>query len=102
MSLNGIDSLESNAPAGSFAIVGRRSTFRYTFLNSGCQRLIGTTAFGYGRTPSDIFGWNDPLSRSESELVTLDGTLSWMRTDREVNDIDLNPQHLVVQRVGGN
>lgn len=102
MSLNYIDSLESNALVGSFAIPWGRNTFSYTLSDSEYQQLIGTTALEYGRTLSHIFGWNYQLGRSASDLTALDATLSWMRTDREVNDIDLNPQHLAVLRVGGN
>lgn len=78
------------------------NTFSYTLSDSEYQQLIGTTALEYGRTLSHIFGWNYQLGRSASDLTAVDATLSWMRTDREVNDIDLNPQHLAVLRVCGN
>jgi hemolysin activation/secretion protein len=102
LSLNYIDSLESNALVGSFAIPWGRNTFSYTLSDSEYQQLVGTTALEYGRTLSHIFGWNYQLARTVSDLTAIDATLSWMRTDRVVNDIDLDPQHLAVLRVGGN
>ncbi|MEK6292367.1 MAG: ShlB/FhaC/HecB family hemolysin secretion/activation protein [Paraburkholderia tropica] len=102
MSLNYIDSLESNALVGSFALPWGRNTFSYTLSDSEYQQLIGTTALMYGRTLSHIFGWNYQVIRSVSDLAAVDATLSWLRTDREVNDIDLDPQRLAVLRVGGN
>lgn len=102
LSLNYIDSIESNALVGSFAIPWGRNTFSYTLSDSEYQQLIGTTALEYGRTLSHIFGWNYQLGRTQSDLTALDATLSWRRTDREINDIDLDPQRVAVLRVGGN
>jgi hemolysin activation/secretion protein len=102
LSLSVIDSTESNAFVGSFAIPFGRHTFSYTLSDSEYQQVIGTTALLYGRTLSHILGWNYTASRSQANIVNLDATLSWRRTDREVNDFDLNPQHIAVLRVGGN
>jgi hemolysin activation/secretion protein len=102
LSLNFVDSLDSNAIVGSFAVPFGRNTFSYTFSDSEYQELIGTTALEYGRTLSHIFGWNYTLDRSLADVVNLDATLSWRRTDRTVNDIDLDPQHIAVLRIGGN
>jgi hemolysin activation/secretion protein len=102
LSLNFIDSLESNAIVGSFAIPFGRHTFSYTFSDSEYQQLAGTTAVIYGRTLGHIFGWNYGVKRTPADLVNLDATLSWRRTDRTVNGFDLNPQHIAVLRVGGN
>ncbi|WP_085489795.1 ShlB/FhaC/HecB family hemolysin secretion/activation protein [Paraburkholderia susongensis] len=102
LSLNYIDSLESNALVSSLAIPWGRNTFSYTLLDSEYQQLVGTTALEYGRTLSHIFGWNYQLGRTASDLTALDATLSWRRTDREINDADLDPERVVVLRVGGN
>nr|WP_313068133.1 ShlB/FhaC/HecB family hemolysin secretion/activation protein [Paraburkholderia sp. LEh10] len=102
LSLSFIDSLESNALVGSVAVPFGRHTFSYTLSDSEYQQVVGTTALLYGRTLSHILGWNYTLDRTQANIVNLDATLSWRRTDREVNDIDLNPQHLAVLRVGSN
>ncbi|PTB24179.1 peptide transporter [Paraburkholderia caribensis] len=102
VSLNFIDSLESNALVGSVAVPFGHHTFSYTLSDSEYQQLIGTTALLYGRTLSHILGWNYTLERTQADTVNADATLSWRRTDREINDIDLNPQRLAVLRVGGN
>ncbi|MFP6560601.1 ShlB/FhaC/HecB family hemolysin secretion/activation protein [Paraburkholderia sp. B3] len=102
LSLNYIDSIESNALVGSFAIPWGRHTFSYTLSDSEYQQVIGTSGLEYGRTLSHIFEWNYQLGRTSSDLTALDATLSWRRTDREINDIDLDPQHIAVLRLGGN
>ncbi|WP_321818815.1 MULTISPECIES: ShlB/FhaC/HecB family hemolysin secretion/activation protein [unclassified Paraburkholderia] len=102
LTLNYIDSVESNALVSSFSIPWGRNTFSYTLSDSEYQQVIGTTALEYGRTLSHIFGWNYQLKRSTANLVAVDATLSWRRTDREVNDIELDPEHIAVLRLGGN
>ncbi len=102
LSLNFVDSLDSNALVGSLAVPFGRNTFSYTFSDSEYQQLIGTTALEYGRTLSHILGWNYTLDRTLAGTTNIDATLSWRRTDRQVNDIDLDPQHIAVLRVGGN
>ncbi|WP_244136269.1 ShlB/FhaC/HecB family hemolysin secretion/activation protein [Burkholderia sp. BCC0405] len=97
-----LDSQDSNALVGSFAIPFGRNTFSYTIADSEYQQLIGTTALLYGRTLSHIFGWNYLVSRSASDIVSTDTTLSWRRTDRVINGVDLDPQRVAVLRVGGN
>ncbi|CAE6797070.1 hypothetical protein R75461_05004 [Paraburkholderia nemoris] len=102
VSLNFIDSLDSNALVGSVAVPFGRHTFSYTLSDSEYQQVVGTSALVYGRTLSHIFGWNYTVGRTQADVTNVDATLSWRRTDREVNDIDFNPQHLAVLRVGGN
>ncbi|NML29635.1 ShlB/FhaC/HecB family hemolysin secretion/activation protein [Paraburkholderia antibiotica] len=102
LSLNFIDSTDSNALVGSFAVPFGRHTFSYTLSDSEYQEVVGTTALLYGRTLSHILGWNYALDRTQTDIVNLDATLSWRRTDREVNDADFDPQHIAVLRVGGN
>lgn len=102
VSLNFLDSEDSNAFVGSFAVPYGRHTFSYTFSDSEYQQVIGTSALMYGRTLSHILGWNYTLDRSQAGIVNVDATLSWRRTDREINNIELNPQHIAVLRIGGN
>lgn len=102
LSVNFLDSLDSNAIVGSFAVPFGRHTFSYTISDSEYQQVIGTTALEYGRTLSHIFGWNYLLSRSVSDITSVDATVSWRRTDREVNGIDLDPQRVAVLRLAGN
>ncbi|MFM0434837.1 ShlB/FhaC/HecB family hemolysin secretion/activation protein [Paraburkholderia strydomiana] len=102
ISLNFLDSEDSNAFVGSFAMPYGRHTFSYTFSDSEYQQVIGTSALMYGRTLSHILGWNYTLDRSQAGITNLDATLSWRRTDREINNIELNPQHIAVLRIGGN
>ncbi|WP_253566386.1 ShlB/FhaC/HecB family hemolysin secretion/activation protein [Burkholderia cenocepacia] len=102
LSVNFLDSLDSNAIVGSFAVPFGRHTFSYTISDSEYQQLIGTTALEYGRTLSHIFGWNYLVGRSVSDITSLDATVSWRRTDREINGIDLDPQRVAVFRLGGN
>ena len=102
LSLNYIDSQDSNALVGSFAVPFGRHTFSYTLSDSEYQQIIGTTALEYGRTLSHIFGWNYALDLSQAGMANLDATLSWRRTDREVNNIELDPQHIAVLRIGSN
>ena len=102
LSVNFLDSLDSNAIVGSFAVPFGRHTFSYTISDSEYQQLIGTTALEYGRTLSHIFGWNYLVSRSVSDITSVDATVSWRRTDREVNGIDLDPQRVAVLRLAGN
>lgn len=63
LSVNFLDSLDSNAIVGSLAVPFGRHTFSYTISNSEYQQVIGTTALEYGRTLSHIFGWNYLVSR---------------------------------------
>uniref|UniRef100_UPI003BEF2295 ShlB/FhaC/HecB family hemolysin secretion/activation protein n=1 Tax=Burkholderia arboris TaxID=488730 RepID=UPI003BEF2295 len=97
-----LDSQDSNALVGSFAVPFGRNTFSYTIADSEYQQLIGTTALLYGRTLSHIFGWNYLVERSAADIVSVDTTLSWRRTDRTINGADLDPQRVAVLRVGGN
>ncbi|KVL25431.1 peptide transporter [Burkholderia territorii] len=102
LSLNFLDSQDSNALVGSLAVPFGRNTFSYTIADSEYQQLIGTTALLYGRTLSHIFGWNYLVSRDTSDITSVDTTLSWRRTDRVINGAALDAQRLAVLRVGGN
>ncbi|WP_193102510.1 ShlB/FhaC/HecB family hemolysin secretion/activation protein [Burkholderia sp. Z1] len=102
LSVNFLDSQDSNALVGSFAVPFGRNTFSYTIADSEYQQLIGSTALLYGRTLSHIFGWNYLVGRTASDITSIDTTLSWRRTDRTINGADLDPQRVAVLRIGGN
>lgn len=103
LSLNFIGTLDSNALVGSLAIPYGRHTFSYTLSNSEYQQVIGATELLWSRTLNHILGWNYMLAATQTGTMNLDATLSWRRTDRELNgSIGLNPQHIAVLRVGGN
>lgn len=102
LSVNYIDSQDSNALVGSIAVPFGRHTFSYTVSDSEYQQVVGTTALVYGRTLSHIFGWNYTVDRTLADVVNLDATLSWRRTDRVVNGVDIDPQRLAVLRAGVN
>lgn len=91
---------DSNALVVSAAVPYGYQTFSYTAALSEYQQIIGGTALLYGRTLSQIFGWNTVLRRSASQRVSLDATLTKLSTERDVNDIPLSPQALTILRVG--
>lgn len=91
---------DSNALVLSAAVPYGFQTFSYTAALSEYQQIIGGTALLYGRTLSQIFGWNTVLTRSSSGRVSLDATLTKLSTERDVNDIPLAPQDLTILRVG--
>ncbi|AKM32694.1 peptide transporter [Pandoraea faecigallinarum] len=91
---------DSNALVVSAAVPYGWQTFSYTAALSEYQQIIGGTALLYGRTLSQIFGWNTVLTRSSSGRVSLDATLTKLSTERDVNDIPLSPQDLTILRVG--
>nr|WP_258002394.1 ShlB/FhaC/HecB family hemolysin secretion/activation protein [Burkholderia sp. WAC0059] len=102
LSLNYIGTQDSNALVFSGAVPFGYQTFSYTTSISEYQQAIGNTALLDGRTFSQIFGWNDVLTRSHDGRMSLDVTLTKMRTERSVNGIFLSPQDLTVLRVGLN
>jgi len=95
-------SLDTNALVDSFTLPIGYSTFSYTGAISEYQNLVGNTALLYGDTTSHTFGWNYVLSRSQAVKNALDVTLSRRKVERNVNDLDLDPQHLTVLRIAAN
>jgi hemolysin activation/secretion protein len=95
-------SLDTNALVGSVTLPIGYSTFSYTGAISEYQNLVGNTALLYGNTTSHTFGWNYVLSRSQAVKNALDVTLSRRKVERNVNDLDLDPQHLTVLRIAAN
>lgn len=95
-------SLDTNALVGSVSLPIGYSTFSYTGAISEYQNLVGNTALLYGNTTSHTFGWNYVLSRSQAVKNALDVTLSRRKVERNVNDLDLDPQRLTVLRIAAN
>jgi hemolysin activation/secretion protein len=102
LSLNYVGSENSNALVFSTAVPIGYQTVSYTTSLSEYQQAIGDTALLDGRTFSQIFGWNDVLTRSSAGRMSVDVTLTKMSTQRSVNGIELTPQNLTVLRAGLN
>jgi hemolysin activation/secretion protein len=102
LSINYSGSRETNALVGSVAVPFGYDTFSYTTSFSEYQSLIADTALLYGESVSSTWGWNRVLARSQAAKTALDVSLSLRRSDRDINDITLDPQKLSVLRVGLN
>jgi hemolysin activation/secretion protein len=102
LGLNYVGSDNSNALVFSAAVPFGYQTLSYTTAISEYQQTIGDAALLDGRTFIQTLGWNDVLTRSATGRISIDATLSKMRTERSVNGIELSPQDLTVLRVGAN
>ncbi|QKM56975.1 Hemolysin transporter protein ShlB [Burkholderia glumae] len=102
LAFNYVGTTDSNALVASAAVPYGYQTFSYTTSLSEYQQTIGNVALLTGRSFSQIFGWNDVLSRSRAGRTSLDLTFSKTRTQRSVNGIDLAEQDLSVLRVALN
>ena len=102
LALSYVGSENSNALVFSAAVPFGYQTLSYTTALSEYQQAIGDTALLDGRTFSQTLGWNDVLTRSASGRISLDATLTKLRTERSVNGIELSPQDLTVARIGVN
>lgn len=100
--LNYVGSENSNALVLSAAVPFGYQTLSYTTSVSEYQELIGDSALLDGRTFSQILGWNGVLTRSAAGRMSIDVTLTKMRTERSINGIFLSPQDLTVARAGVN
>ena len=100
--LSYIGTQDSNALVFSEAVPVGYQTFSYTASVSEYQELIGASssaALLFGRTFSQIVGWNGVLTRSQSGRLSLDATLTKLSSQRNVNGADLDPQNLTVMRL---
>ncbi len=102
LGLSYVGSENSNALVFSAAVPFGYQTLSYTSAISEYQQSIGDTALLDGRTFTQTLGWNDVLTRSASGRLSLDATLTKLRTERSVNGIELSPQDLTVARIGLN
>jgi hemolysin activation/secretion protein len=99
LALSYIGTNDSNAVVFSAAVPFGFQTFSYTTSLSEYQQTIGDAALLFGRTFSQILGWNYVFARSSAARYALDATLTKLSSQREVNDIELTPQNLTVLRV---
>jgi len=99
LGLSYIGSTETNAVVLSAAVPVGFQTFSYTTSVSEYQQLIGDTALLYGRTFSQILGWNDVFARSATSRLSIDATLTKMSSQRNINDFELSPTNLTVLRL---
>ena len=99
LGLSYIGSTDTNAVVLSAAVPFGFQTFSYTTSVSEYQQLIGDTALLYGRTFSQILGWNDVFARSATSRLSIDATLTKMSSQRNVNDFEFAPENLTVLRV---
>ena len=102
MSLSYIGTRDTNAAIVSTAVPFGYNTFSYTGSISEYNSLIGDTALVYGRTLAHTFGWNRVIERDQTGRTAFDVTLTHRRSDREVNNLMLDPQSLSVLRVAIN
>lgn len=99
LGLSYIGSTDTNAVVLSAAVPLGFQTFSYTTSVSEYQQVIGGTALLYGRTFSQILGWNDVFSRSATSRLSIDATLTKMSSQRNVNDFEFAPENLTVLRL---
>ncbi|MCT7313273.1 ShlB/FhaC/HecB family hemolysin secretion/activation protein [Ralstonia sp. CHL-2022] len=102
LSLSYIGTRDTNAAIASAAVPFGYNTFSYTGSISEYNSLIGDTALVYGRTFAHTFGWNRVIERDQAGRTAFDVTLTHRRTEREVNNLLLDPQYLTVLRVAIN
>jgi len=102
LSLSYIGTTDTNAAIASAAVPFGYNTFSYTGSISEYNNLIGDTALVYGRTFAHTFGWNRVIERDSAGRTAFDVTLTHRRTEREVNNLLLDPQFLTVLRVAIN
>lgn len=93
-----VGTVDTNAAVLSAALPWGYNTFSYTGSVSEYQSLISDTALLYGRTFSHAISWNRVLTRSQSGRQAFDLTLTHRKTEREVNDLELDPQRLTILR----
>jgi hemolysin activation/secretion protein len=98
LSASYVGTMDTNAGVVSAAVPWGYNTFGYTGSISEYQTLIGDTALLYGRTFSHTVGWNRVLTRSQSGRQAFDLTLTHRKTEREINNLQLDPQRLTVLR----
>ncbi|WP_296228756.1 ShlB/FhaC/HecB family hemolysin secretion/activation protein [Ralstonia sp. UBA689] len=102
LSVSYIGTTDTNAAIASAAVPFGYNTFSYTGSISEYNNLIGDTALVYGRTFAHTFGWNRVIERDPAGRTAFDVTLTHRRTEREVNNLLLDPQYLTVLRVAIN
>lgn len=93
-----VGTADTNAAVLSSAVPWGYNTFSYTGSVSEYQSLIADTALLYGRTSSHAAGWNRVLTRSQKGRQAVDLTLTYRKSSREINNLQLDPQRLTILR----
>ncbi|MDT6962859.1 ShlB/FhaC/HecB family hemolysin secretion/activation protein [Cupriavidus sp. SZY C1] len=93
---------DTNAAVASAAVPFGYNTFSYTASLSEYQNTIGDTALLYGRSMGHTLGWNRVLTRNQRGRQAVDLTLTWRKSEREINNLQLDPQRLTVLRAAWN
>lgn len=93
-----VGTVDTNAAVASAAVPFGYNTFSYTASLSEYQNTIGDTALLYGRSVGHTFGWNRVISRNQTGRQALDLTFTWRKSEREINNLQLDPQRLSVLR----
>lgn len=93
-----IGTVDTNAAVISAAVPFAFNTFSYTGSLSEYQYAIADTALLYGRGSAHTFGWSGVISRSRHGRQALDLTLTHRKSEREINNLALEPQRLTVLR----
>lgn len=95
-------SLDTNALNAALSIPFGYSTLTLMRTWSEYQSLIGAAALVYGTSGNDALAWNYLFHRDRNSKATLDISLSRRHSEREINNVQLMPQHLAVARAGIN
>lgn len=98
LSASYVGTTDTNAAVASAAVPFGYNTFSYTASLSEYQNTIGDSALLYGRSLGHTFGWNRVLTRSQRGRQAVDLTLTWRKSEREINNLELDPQRLTVLR----
>lgn len=98
LSASYVGTVDTNAAVASAAVPWGYNTFSYTATVSEYQNVIGDTALLYGRSFGHTVGWNRVLTRSQSGRQAFDLTLTHRKAEREINNLQLDPQRLTVLR----
>ncbi|WP_454725787.1 MULTISPECIES: ShlB/FhaC/HecB family hemolysin secretion/activation protein [Cupriavidus] len=93
-----IGTVDTNAAVLSAAVPFGYNTFSYTGSLSEYQSAIADTALLYGRSLGHTLGWNRVITRDRSGRQALDLTLTYRKSEREINNLQLDPQRLTVLR----
>lgn len=102
LSLTYVGSLDTNALLANAALPWGYNSVSYTYSYSEFHNLIADTALLFGRSEGHTLAWNRVLSRSRTGKSSVDLSLSLREATREINNVELSPQHLSVLRIGYN
>lgn len=93
-----VGTVDTNAAVVSAAVPFGYHTISCTGSVSEYQNTIGDTALLYGRTFGHTLGWNYVVTRSQAGRQAFDVTLTHRKSEREINNLQLDPQRLTVLR----